>query len=111
MIAGIALLAVGLKRTLGHADDPLLLVPGVAMLGGVAMYLLALVAFRLRNVRTLSTRRLLCALLLLALVPVTKTASALLTLGIVAAILAALIAYEALRYAEDRHRLRETVAP
>jgi low temperature requirement protein LtrA len=110
MVAGVALLAVGLKRTLAHVDEPLHLVTGVAMLGGVAMYLLALVAFRLRNVRTLSVRRLLCALLLLALVPVTKTAPALLMLGIVAAIVAALIAYEALRYAEDRHRLRETVA-
>src|SRR5205823_11248584 len=76
MVAGVALLAVGLKRTLAHVDDPLTLVPGVAMLGGVAMYLLALVAFRLRNVHSLSVRRLLCALLLLALVPVTKTASA-----------------------------------
>src|SRR5205823_7473572 len=111
MIAGIALIALGLKQTLGHVDAPLHFVPGVAMLGGAALYLLALVAFRLRNVRTLSTRRLLCAALLLALTPITKTAPALLTLGIVAAVLAALIAYEALRYAEDRHRLRETVAP
>jgi len=110
LVAGVALMAVGLKQTLGHVDEPLHLVPCAELLGGAAMYLLALVAFRLRNVGSLSTRRLLCALLLLALVPITETASALLTLGILAAILAALIAYEALRYAEDRHRLRETVA-
>jgi hypothetical protein len=55
-------------------------------------------------------RRLLCALLLVALVPATKNTSALLTLGITAAVLVALIAYEALRYAEDRHRLRDSVA-
>jgi low temperature requirement protein LtrA len=110
MVAGVALLAVGLKRTLGHVDDPLELVVRVALLGGAAMYLLALVAFRLRNVRTLSVRRLLCALLLVALVPATKSTSALLTLGITAAVLVALIAYEALRYAEDRHRLRDSVA-
>jgi uncharacterized membrane protein YwaF len=76
----------------------------------LATYLLALVALRLRNMHTLSVRRLLCALLLLALVPATKSTSALLTLGIAAAVLAALIAYEALRYAEDRHRLRDSVA-
>ena len=69
MVAGIALLAVGLKITLAHVDDPLGRVPAVAMLGGTAAYLLAHVAFRLRNVGSLSVRRLACALLLLALVP------------------------------------------
>ena len=110
LVAGVALAAVGLKRTLGHVDDPLQLVTRVALLGGLAMYLLALVALRLRNMHTLSVRRLLCALVLLALVPATKSTSALLTVGIAAASLAALIAYEALRYAEDRHRLRDSVA-
>ena len=69
MVAGIALIAVGLKRTLVHVDDPLTLVPAVALLGGAAMYLLAHVAFRLRNMHTLSGRRLVCALVLLALIP------------------------------------------
>ena len=69
MVAGIALIAVGLKRTLSHADDPLHLVRAAALLGGAALYLLAHVAFRLRNVHTLSRRRLVCALVLLALVP------------------------------------------
>jgi low temperature requirement protein LtrA len=49
MVAGIALIAVGLKRTLIAVDEPLKLVPAVALLGGAAMYLLAHVAFRLRN--------------------------------------------------------------
>jgi low temperature requirement protein LtrA len=51
MVAGIALIAVGLKRTLIAVDEPLKLVPAVALLGGAAMYLLAHVAFRLRNMR------------------------------------------------------------
>jgi hypothetical protein len=52
MIAGIGLTAVGMKRTLAHVDDPLQLVPAVAMLGGAAVYLFAHVGFRLRNIGT-----------------------------------------------------------
>ena len=58
MVAGIMLLALGLKKTLGHVEEPLKLVPAVALLGGTAMYLVAHVAFRLRNVHRLSVQRL-----------------------------------------------------
>ena len=58
MVAGIVLLALGLKKTLAHVDDPLKLVPAVALLGGTALYLLAHVAFRWRNVHRFSTQRL-----------------------------------------------------
>ncbi len=106
MVAGIALIAVGMKQTLGHVGDPLKLVPAAALLGGAAMYLLAHVAFRLRNMRTLSGRRLICAIVLLALVPAGTALPALATLAILAGLLAALIAYEALRYAEAREHVR-----
>jgi low temperature requirement protein LtrA len=108
MVAGIALLAVGLKRTLVHVEHPLRLVAAAALLGGAALYLLAHVAFRLRNVRTLSGRRLACALLLLGLVPITVELgfSSLATLAVLAVVLCALIAYEALRFAEARERVR-----
>jgi low temperature requirement protein LtrA len=113
MIAGIALLAVGLKRTLGDVEDPLKLVPTATLLGGTALYLLAHVAFRLRNMHTLSGRRLVCALALIALVPVTLTLgiSSLATLGVLAATLTALILYEVLRYAEARDRVRHQATP
>jgi hypothetical protein len=74
------------------------------------MYLLAHVAFRLRNMRTLSGRRLLCAIVLLALLPAGAVLPALLTLGMLAALLAVLIAYEALRYADARDRIRHQPA-
>ena len=48
----------GVKKTLGDVGDPLKLVPAVALCGGVAMYLAAHVLFRLRNVHSLSRRRL-----------------------------------------------------
>ena len=110
MVAGIALIAVGMKLTIEHVDDPLKLVPAVALLGGAAMYLLAHVAFRLRNMHTLSVRRLVCALVLLALLPAAAALPAIATLGILAALLSALIAYETLRYAEARDRIRHNLA-
>jgi low temperature requirement protein LtrA len=110
MVAGIALIAVGMKRTIAAVDDPLRLVPAVALLGGAAMYLLAHVAFRLRNMHTLNRRRLACALVLLALLPAGARMPALATLGILAALLVALISYEALRYAEVRDRVRHQLA-
>ena len=39
MVAGIVLLALGMKKTLGHVEEPLKLVPAVALLGGTALYL------------------------------------------------------------------------
>ncbi len=110
MVAGIALIAVGLKRTIGHVDEPLKLVTSASLLGGTALYLLAHVAFRLRNMHTLSGRRLVCAIVLLALVPAGTSLPALATLGILTALLIALIAYEALRYADSRDRIRHQLA-
>jgi low temperature requirement protein LtrA len=111
MIAGIALIAVGMKLTIEHVNDPLKLVPAAALLGGAAIYLLAHVAFRLRNMHTLSTRRLVCAFVLLALLPAGAVLPALLTLGMLAALLSLLIAYEALRYADVRERVRHAGSP
>jgi low temperature requirement protein LtrA len=110
MVAGIALIAVGMKTTIEHVEDPLKLVAAAALLGGAAMYLLAHVAFRLRNMHSISWRRLICALVLLALLPAGATLPALATLTILAAVLVALIAYEALRYAEARDRVRHQPA-
>ena len=110
MVAGIVLLALGLKKTLAHVEDPLELVPAVATLGGTALYLLAHVAFRWRNVHRFSVQRLLTAVLLVALVPAATELPALATLGIVALLLALLIAYETTHYAELRDRLRHQIA-
>ena len=111
MVAGIAMLAVGLKRTLIDVGAPLKTVPAAALLGGAALYLLAQVAFRLRNVHSLSLRRLVCAGVLLALVPAGAALPALLTLALLAALLVGLIAYEAIRYAEARERVRHQPQP
>jgi low temperature requirement protein LtrA len=111
MVAGIALLAVGVKHTLADVSTGLALVPAVALLGGAAMYLLAHVAFRLRNMHTLSRRRLACALLLLVFIPVERALGlpSLATLAVLAAGMTTLICYEVLRYADARDRVRHRV--
>jgi low temperature requirement protein LtrA len=111
MVAGIVLLALGLKKSLEHVGDPLHTVPAAALLGGIALYLLAHVAFRWRNVHRFSAQRLACAVVLVALIPVAIEVPALVTLAIVAALLAALIVYENVRFAELRERLRHQLAP
>jgi low temperature requirement protein LtrA len=106
MVAGIVLLALGLKKTLGDVGEPLDTVPAVAMLGGPALYLLAHIAMRLRNIRTLNRQRLLCAFLLVALVPAAVHLPALATLAILAAVLVTLIGYETWLYGERRQQVR-----
>jgi low temperature requirement protein LtrA len=106
MVAGIVLLALGLKKTLGDVGEPLDTVPAVAMLGGTALYLLAHIAMRWRNIHTLNRQRLFCAALLVALVPAAVELPALATLGIVVAVLVTLIAYETRLYGEGRQRVR-----
>ena len=110
MVAGIVLSAVGLKKTLEHVDEPLDTVPAVALLGGVVAYLLAHVAFRWRNVHTLSRTRVVASLVTVALFPLALEIAALATLALVFAVLAALVAYEALRFAEARDRVRHELA-
>ena len=110
MVAGIVLVALGMKKTLGHVEDPLKLVPAVALLGGTAVYLLAHVAFRWRNIHTLNRQRLACAALFVALIPLGVELPSLATLGMLAALLAGLVAFEAIHFAEARERLRRKLA-
>ena len=111
MVAGIILFAVGVKKTLGDVGEPLKLIPAVALCGGVAMYLVAHVLFRLRNVHTLNRHRSLVSALLLALIAAAVELPALATLAIVAGLCVGLIAYEAIRFAEARDRVRHAAEP
>ena len=110
MVLGIVLVALGLKKTLGHVAEHLAVVPATALLGGTALYLVAHVAFRWRNVHRFSLQRLLAALVCAGLVPAALALPALASLGILAVVLVALIAYEHVRFAELRERLRHQLA-
>ena len=100
------LFALGLKTTVGHAGDELDTVPAVALCGGAALYLLGHIAFLFRTTRRLFRRRTIGAIALLALIPVALAVPALAALALVSAVCALVVAYEVLRYREDRMRVR-----
>jgi low temperature requirement protein LtrA len=106
MVAGIVLFALGVKKVLAHHDDELAIVPAVALCGGVSLYLLAHISMRLRNVRTVNRQRLVAAIALAGLIPVATEIPGLAALGAVTAVCVVLIAYEAIRFAEARQRVR-----
>ena len=68
--------------------------PAFALLGGIAIYLLGLVAFRYRHVQTINRQRLGLAIVLLILVPVATEMPALICLAIADVLIWAMIAYE-----------------
>jgi low temperature requirement protein LtrA len=107
MVAGIVLVALGMKKTLGHVEDPLKVVPATALLGGTALYLLAHVGFRYRHIHTFNTRRLALSVLLVAFIPVAVEIAALATISVLAAALALLIVVETRAYGESRTRTRQ----
>jgi low temperature requirement protein LtrA len=117
LIAGIVLFALGLKKTIEEVGDPLDTVPAVALCGGLALYFLSYVVYRVRmgyhvrqtsSVRPpwISRARALTGLGLLALIPVADEVSALATLALAAGVCCALIAYDVIHYREDRPRVR-----
>src|SRR3712207_185151 len=91
MVTGIVLFALGVKKVLEDPADPLKDMPAVALCGGLALYALGMVAFRLRNTRTLARARIVAAAACLALIPVAMEASALVALALLAAVWIALI--------------------
>jgi low temperature requirement protein LtrA len=106
MVAGIVLIALGMKKTLEHVDEPLETVTATALVGGAALYLLALVAFRLRNLHTWNVQRLVVAAVLLAYLPVAYEVDSIVTAATVAAILWCLIGFEVVRFADARREIR-----
>ncbi len=95
LVAGIVLLALGVKKTLEHVDDPLKLIAAVGLCGGVALYLIADVAFRRRLLGTLEPQRLVAAATCLLLLPLATEIPAVASVACVAVVGAALVAYEA----------------
>jgi low temperature requirement protein LtrA len=110
MVGGIVLFAFGVKTALAHVHVHLHSVAAVGLCGGVALYLVALSCFKRRNIGSFNNPRLFAAGVLIALVPAVTTLPALLSLTLVTIVAFALIAYEVLRYAEARDRIRHRAA-
>jgi low temperature requirement protein LtrA len=114
MMGGIVLLALGLKKVLEYVgdtehhalSDPLYGLPLWAMYGGVAVYLLAHVAFAFRCYRHVKVFRLVTAGVLVAVIPLVANLPALASLGVLAVLMIALNAAEMIRFAADRRELR-----
>ena len=114
MIAGIVLVALGMEQVLEYVGDashhalgdPLATLPLAAMYGGVAVYLLAQVAFKYRNWHTLSKPRLIATAAIVALIPAAMQIPALAALGVATAVMVALITFESLTYSELREQVR-----
>ena len=106
MVASIVFIALGIKKTLAYVGDPLEVIPAVALCGGAALYLVGHNAFRLRDVGSVSVPRLVVAVASCALIPVAMSTPALVTLAILAVLLAALAAFETVRSREFRDKLR-----
>jgi low temperature requirement protein LtrA len=110
MIAGIVLVALGVKTTLAHVHDQLDAVPAAALLGGIALYYAAHVGFRLRSLGSLNPARVLAAAGALALIPVATSVDAIAAVGLAAALTSALIAYETVRFRDFRQQIRHESA-
>ncbi|HEU4494666.1 MAG TPA: low temperature requirement protein A [Rubrobacteraceae bacterium] len=106
IVAGIVLVALGIKKTLAHVGEPLATIPAVALCGGIALYLVGHNAVRLREFASVSVPRLVVTTLCCALIPVAVSVPSLVMLAILAILLCALAAFETMRSREFRHELR-----
>jgi low temperature requirement protein LtrA len=114
IVAGVVLVALGLTRVLGsvaadgesRSGDALEVLPAMALYGGVALFLLAHVAFKWRTIRALSVHRIVVGVVVLLLMPAAARLPALVALGLLVAVAAALVTFEKVRYAEERDLIR-----
>jgi low temperature requirement protein LtrA len=107
IIAGIVLVALGVKKAIGHVDAPLETIPAVALFGGIALYYAGHLGFRLRNVHTLNRPRMVALVACLCLIPVAHEVDAIVALALAAGVTSAVIAFETIRWAEARRRVRQ----
>lgn len=106
MILGIVFLALGMKKSLLDLGDPLKLIPSGALFGGVALYLVGHILFRLRNMGSINRQRTVVAVLLVAAIPIGVTVPAFVSLIMLVTLLVGLIVFELSAYREVRHQLR-----
>ena len=106
MVAGIVLLALGLKKSFADIDASLKLVTSFALFGGAALYLIGHLLFRKRNMGSWNTQRAVIALVLLACVPLGVALPSWASLVILMSLLLGLVTYETLHFAPWRRHLR-----
>lgn len=116
MVAGIILLALGFKKVLSYVgdgtehelSDPLHGLGLLALYGGVILYLLGHLGFRLRNMASVNWPRVATMLLLVALLPVADHLPALAALGLLAAVCVGMVVAEVRLFGAARRELRDS---
>jgi len=106
MIIGAIFFSLGVKKTLAHTNDILEMVPAVALCGGLAVYLIGQVAFRVRCGGSLAKPRVLTVLVLAVLAGVSGQINALTLLSTVSLSFVLLVAYEVVAEREPRRQMR-----
>jgi low temperature requirement protein LtrA len=106
LVIGIVLVALAMKKTLAHVEDPLDTIPALGLFGGSALYLLAYGAIRIRVARTLSRGRSVTAIIFVALLPVATAVPALVALALATAVWVSLHVYEFVWWREARAQTR-----
>jgi len=106
MVAGVILFALGVKTALPDLTTSLDLTPAAALCGGLTVYLVAHILFRIRNVHSINRPRTVAAAASAALVAVSQQVSGLVLLALVAAVAVTLVTYETVVYREARTRVR-----
>jgi low temperature requirement protein LtrA len=86
LVAGIVFFALGVHQAIERADEPLPLLPALALAGGVALFFAADVGYRWRDHHQLATDRLLAALAAVAVIPLAVFAPALAALAVLTVI-------------------------
>ena len=118
LIAGIVLVALGLKKALLYIADTANHSPGEAvhgvpiwaLTGGLGLYLVALSSLRRRNLGSWNFQRLVVAALLVAATPLLEHVPALALLAVVAVTVLGLITFERLNFAEFRRGVHTETA-
>jgi low temperature requirement protein LtrA len=109
MVAGIVLVALGLKKTLTYVHEPLAAVPAFALAGGVGLFLAGLAAFGWRTTRRIAWDTVVAAVAITCIGFAGPHVEAIQLLGIVTAALIAVVIYKALHYRDGRLRVRTHV--
>ncbi|MCW2927809.1 MAG: low temperature requirement protein, partial [Thermoleophilia bacterium] len=107
MVAGVVMVALGMKKTLAHVEDPLKLETGFALLVGAGVYLLGRACFGRRLMGAWSWDTVAAPFVLFALVPAAPHMPALAMLAILAGLLVLVVLYKLRHYAARRSVVRE----
>jgi len=92
MIIGVIFFSMGVKKTLAHTDEVLIMIPAVALCGGIILFLAGQVLFRCGG--SLDWPRLVAIAVLGALIGVSGQMDAMVLLSGVSAVFAGLVAFE-----------------